>query len=220
MGIGAALAGAAGGMLAGAASATVRRRRLDSAAATRTREQLLSSFARFPVTPGDVVMLGDSITAAGPWHEVLPGVPLRNRGVPGDTTGDVLARLGQVTAGRPGQVFLLVGTNDLGVGLRQGDILRHHEALLWQLRTEAPDAEVVVQSVLPRERRCAGRVQALNAGLAALARHSRCQYLDLWPVFATPDGALRAELTNDGLHLLGEGYERWAEVLRPRVARP
>jgi hypothetical protein len=63
------------------------------------RERLVSFFAANPIAPGQVVFLGDSLTDGARWDELFPGIPVRNRGVPADTTADVLARLDQVTAG-------------------------------------------------------------------------------------------------------------------------
>ena len=42
-----------------------------------------------------------------------------------------------------------------------------------------------------------------------------CEFLDLFPRFATDSGALKPDLTTDGVHLTGSGYKLWAELLRP-----
>jgi lysophospholipase L1-like esterase len=42
-------------------------------------------------------------------------------------------------------------------------------------------------------------------------------YVDLWPALATPEGALRPELTQDNVHLNGDGYRAWVHVLRPII---
>ena len=61
----------------------------------------VSFFSSYP-PPGDsIVMLGDSITEGGEWVELFPGTPVRNRGIGGDTTTGLLARLAQVTGGEP-----------------------------------------------------------------------------------------------------------------------
>ena len=83
----------------------------------------ISAFEALPIAPDDVVFLGDSITEAGPWEELFPGIRVRNRGIGGDTTGGVLRRLEQVTSGGPAKVFLLIGTNDLGRGASEAEIV-------------------------------------------------------------------------------------------------
>ena len=75
-----------------------------------------------------------------------------------------------------------------------------------------------LQSVMPRKAQFRDDVIALNEryqALAAATPHTR--YVDLWPVLADPDGALRSEMTRDKLHLTGEGYQAWVGVLRPHI---
>ena len=74
-------------------------------------ERWTSQFEHLEIQAGDVVFLGDSITEGGAWDELFPGVPVRNRGIGGDTTSGVLDRLDQITRGRPAKVFLKIGTN-------------------------------------------------------------------------------------------------------------
>jgi lysophospholipase L1-like esterase len=39
------------------------------------------------------------------------------------------------------------------------------------------------------------------------------------PAFAGPDGAIRPELTTDGLHLSVAGYKVWTDLLRPLLSQ-
>ena len=64
----------------------------------------------------------------------------------------------------------------------------------------------------------ADRVGTLNREYEAIARDSGATYVDLWPALASPDGALRTELSRDSLHLNGPGYDAWVAVLRPHLA--
>jgi lysophospholipase L1-like esterase len=181
------------------------------------RERRRSFFDAFPVEPGDVVFLGDSLTAAAQWAEMFPGVPVRNRGIGGDTTATVLERVEQVSAGSPAKVFLLVGTNDLGTGVPHARIVANYAAILDRLTAGSPTTEVVVQSVLPRAAPFAGRVHTLNAALARLADERGLRFLDLTPAFAGADGAISPGFSNDALHLLGAGYVAWRRALAPLV---
>ena len=78
-------------------------------------------FASYDVQPGDVVMLGDSITEGADWPALLPGVRVHNHGIGGDDTDGVLRRLALVTDRRPGKVFVMIGTNDIGKGVHSVD---------------------------------------------------------------------------------------------------
>jgi lysophospholipase L1-like esterase len=181
------------------------------------RDRRRSFFDHHPIEPRDVVVVGDSLTAGAQWTEMFPGVTIKNRGIGGDTTATVLDRIGQVTAGRPETVLLMVGTNDLATGVPHERILSNYAAILDRLRADAPETAVVVQSVLPRAPAFAERVRALNAALARLAAARDCAFLDLTPAFAGPDGAIRPDLSNDALHLLGPGYVAWRSAVAPYV---
>ncbi|MDB5100175.1 MAG: hypothetical protein JWM80_4596 [Cyanobacteria bacterium RYN_339] len=178
----------------------------------RTRVELIRAF---PPGPGDLVLLGDSLTDGGPWPLLLPGVPLRNQGIAGDTTGGVLARLDAV--GRPGTVAVLVGINDLNQGRSPAAVLADLARILAGL--QAP--RVIVQALLPIDHAVWGMpvqqaVLETNRGLAALARERGLEWLDLHALFLR-DGRLDPDCTHDGLHLNAAGYQRWAEALGLKV---
>ena len=180
--------------------------------------RLVSAFEAFPLVPDDIVFLGDSITEGGPWEELFPDLPVRNRGVGGDTTEGVLKRLQQVTRAEPSKVFLLIGTNDLFRGVSEDEIVGNITEILDRLKQETPDTEVYLQSVLPRAPSYRAAVEALNARLAEVALEHGSAWVDLYPAFLDPEtGGIRAELSNDELHLLGPGYALWKEQIEIQV---
>jgi lysophospholipase L1-like esterase len=180
--------------------------------------QLVSAFEAFALAPDDVVFLGDSITEGGPWEEMFPELRVRDRGIGGDTTAGVLARLEQVTRAQPAKVFLLIGTNDLFLGSSEAEIVANIEEILERLKQETPDTEVYLQSVLPRGADYRARVEALNARLAEVAIERGAGWVDLYPHFLDEQtGAIRAELSNDELHLLGPGYVLWRDQIEALV---
>src|SRR5215468_7229419 len=89
----------------------------------------------------DVVMLGDSLTQRGEWWELL-GRPVANRGISSDTVADVAARLDDVEALEPRVLFLLVGVNDLRLGVTPEALAARHGALVAELRRRLPRTRV------------------------------------------------------------------------------
>jgi lysophospholipase L1-like esterase len=158
-----------------------------------------------------IVFLGDSITEGGRWSDWFPDLPVRNHGIGGETSAQILHRVDGIVAAAPRAVFLLAGTNDLRDGLPPGHTIANLTTMVAKL---AGTPSLFVQSILPRERENADRVRVVNTALAQLAGD---RYLDLWPIFAEPDGELRAEFTYDRLHLTDEGYAAWRDFLRPYV---
>ncbi len=163
------------------------------------------------------VFLGDSLTEQGKWAERFPELGVVNLGVSGDTTEQVLERLHDVIATAPSTVVVMVGTNDLAWRRSVEQIVRNVESILWRLRHELPDARVLVQSVLPRDRELADRVRDINIHVRQYSPTVKAEWVDLWPVFAEPDGEIRADYSDDRLHLNEAGYEAWAEELRKHL---
>ena len=174
-------------------------------------------FAAAPLAPGDVVFLGDSLTEGAHWVELLPGLPVRDRGIAGDTTAGVLARLATITAARPAAVFLMIGTNDLGASPDPAPSLARQREIIARIRRESPSTLVFVQSLLPRAAVFRERIEGYNLALYGICRELGATWVDLYPAFLAPDGALRRELTYDGVHLAPAGYRLWRSMLAPHL---
>jgi len=179
-----------------------------------------SQFEQLPLPPDGVVLLGDSITEQGIWDEWFPDHATLNRGIGGDTVGGVMARLDSAI-NQPAAISLLVGTNDLsGLGPSRdaATVADQMRRLVDELCRRAPDARLLLNSVMPRRASMADRVSTLNREYAAIATDAGATYVDLWPALAGPDRAMRAEFSRDSLHLNGPGYDAWVAVLRPHLA--
>lgn len=188
---------------------------------SRHHAQRADFFRQHPVQAGDIVFLGDSLTAGGNWHEIFPGVPVKNRGINADTTEMVLERLEDVLVGQPKAIFLLIGTNDLPWYMYRSDaaILKTYQAILDRCCARSPRTRLFVQSIFPRHWMYARRIQRLNAALQALTECDNHQFINVFPHLADARGGLRRELSNDNLHLMAEGYAIWADVLKPFIHR-
>jgi hypothetical protein len=60
-----------------------------------------------------VLILGDSLTAQGEWNAMLGEPLVANRGIDGDTSAGVLARIGDDTDFCGDTVVIWIGTNDV-----------------------------------------------------------------------------------------------------------
>ncbi|GIF13781.1 GDSL-type esterase/lipase family protein [Actinoplanes teichomyceticus] len=188
-------------------------------AVRRTGAQRRRMFDAMRPPTARVVFLGDSITEHGWWDELFPELPTVNRGIGGETTSDLLERLDDAIQS-PLAVSLLIGTNDLH-GPRRGrdisGIAQRTEHIVRRIRQRAPEAPLLLNSVLPRTG-FAARIKQLNEHYRRIAADNGAVYVDLWPTFADQNENLRREYTKDNLHLLPAGYLAWAQVLRPHLA--
>jgi len=166
---------------------------------------------------GGVLFVGDSITEGGDWAGLFPSVPTANHGVGWDTIDGVKARLPQIILNNPDKIFIMIGTNDIGYNSEAADMAAKLEGVIQGLRSSRPEAELFLQSVLPREESKIGIVAPINMEFAKLATDKNITFINLTSNFSDPKGRLRAELTNDGLHLNSAGYAVWAEAIRSSV---
>ena len=188
------------------------------AAIELAHQRWVSQFEILEVGPGDTVFLGDSITEGGAWHELFPFSNVRNRGIGGDTTTGVMARLDQITRGRPKQVFLLIGANDLRLGTSPNVVVTNILAIVAQIHKASPQTQIFVQSVLPSAQYFQESAEVLNAALAA-AVAGKANWVNLYPLFLDGAGvSIDDSLSNDELHLHGRGYQVWRDAIAHLVA--
>ncbi|CAN5181227.1 hypothetical protein BH11ACT4_BH11ACT4_22380 [soil metagenome] len=166
-----------------------------------------------------IAFVGDSITHHGDWVAWFPDREVHNFGVDGDTTDDLIARVGEVVDAHPESIALLIGTNDLGRRLSVEHLVRNVEFLLVTLRRELPGTRMLLQSILPRGREFAEQLGDANRHLRQFSSSVNAQYLDLWPAFAQEDGEIKPEYSDDRLHLNDAGYQAWLAELRPALER-
>lgn len=172
-----------------------------------------------------------SPTTSGTWPSLLaeedPSLVLvKNSGVPGNTTGQMLDRLQHdVLDYNPDLLFILGGTNDIGLDRPEASIL----ATIRQIvdGAKAHGVAVVLLDVPPSVglATCRSAKLQLNTDLATLARAEGIPFVDDFAALATPDGDLAVEYAAaDGLHLSQSGEKALADaverVLHPRVPPP
>ncbi|MEQ9405942.1 MAG: GH92 family glycosyl hydrolase [Cyclobacteriaceae bacterium] len=178
-------------------------------------------FESLPDTPNEIIFLGNSITDGAEWFELFDGNPnIKNRGIGGDDTDGVLERLAEVTSSQPKQVFIMIGTNDLAYGKTVDHVVTNHKKIIEQIEKDSPNTEVIMQSVLPVEdaihwTRPNASILEINKQLKAHCEEKGITYVNLAPVFADENGKLDKKYSIDGLHVNGEGYLKWVEIIRP-----
>ena len=119
------------------------------------------------------------------------------------------------------KIYLMLGVNELG--WNGTDIFREHaENLLQRLKADHPEAEIVIQSLLPvsAEQDAKGtyvnnrRILAYNQVWMELAEENDCDYVNIAEAVTGEDGCLPAEMSFDGVHLNRAGCHAWLDYLR------
>ncbi len=185
-------------------------------------DQKLSMFEKNNTTNTDVIWLGDSITDGGEWSEFFPNKKVLNRGVSSDNTFGILNRIREVTKHRPKKIFLLIGINDIARNIPDSIIIRNFQRIVDSVKTLSPKSKLYLQSILPTNNKFTNfknhqnktdHILDINKALKKMCDNKKIIYVDLYNHFINAEGKLDEKYTNDGLHLLGEGYVRWRALL-------
>ncbi len=187
--------------------------------------QRTTLFEVLPVTPEDIIFLGNSITDGAEWAELFNDRRVKNRGISGDTAYGVYDRLDAITSGKPAKIFLLIGTNDMAQAVPADSIVNRIGMITQKIKADSPATQLYIQSILPVNNHFnmftghtfrGDVVKEINKGLIALAAREGVHFVDLFSHFTEADSdKMDIRYTNDGLHLNGEGYLKWVEVVKP-----
>ena len=179
-----------------------------------------SHLKTLPILEGKIIMLGNSITAECEWAELMQNSDIINRGVIADGTSDILERLDPIITAKPRKVFLLIGVNDL-MFLTLPQIQNLYAQIVLRLVTETPTTQLYLESILPihNDLRRNGMknedIDTLNKAIQLIAKKYGATFIDLNSKFKNTEGSLRTELSLDGIHLNGEGYFLFRDILQP-----
>lgn len=183
----------------------------------------VEQFRAFANAPTDIVFLGNSITDYTDWNELVQLKDARNRGISGDITFGVLERLNEVTEGKPSKVFILIGINDISRNIPDSVILANYKKIIHRIKKESPGTKIYFNTVLPVNNSFTDRthfnkddhILFINDELKEMGKKENITVIDIHPHFLDADKRLDKKYTFDGLHLNGEGYRVWANLLNP-----
>lgn len=183
----------------------------------------LEFFQKMPDLKNEIVFLGNSLTEGGKWNELIPKKHVINRGISGDVTYGILARLDEVLRSKPAKIFLLCGVNDMKRGTPNAIIASNIERIIRQVKISSPKTKLYVQGLLPVNESMLPatyanlsneKIDSLNRSLETLSSKWGVSYINLKTVFADDKGSMRKELSIDGLHLRQASYILWANYLK------
>jgi lysophospholipase L1-like esterase len=185
-------------------------------------EQKVTLFRQLPDTKNEIIFLGNSITDIGEWAEIWQNPKVKNRGISGDNTFGILARLDEVVSSQPSKLFIMIGINDIARNIPDSIIIRNYERIIAKVQQASPRTRIIVQSILPTNNKFTQfknhqnkteHILTVNAALQNICRKANLTFVNLYPQFVDADGKLDERYSNDGLHLNGYGYMLWKDIL-------
>jgi len=172
---------------------------------------------------GGIYFLGDSIIEGCQWNELFNNSSIKNRGISSNTTQNILERLDEVVEAKPQKVFLLIGINDLLTQVNFEIFIDNYKKILSRIREESPNTIIYIHSILPLNRNIGnfGKVKnkdVINANnkILKFADSIHIIYVNLYDNFLE-NNILNTKFSFDGIHLNGQGYLAWKQVIQQYV---
>jgi acetyl esterase/lipase/lysophospholipase L1-like esterase len=174
------------------------------------------------------VFMGDSITDN--WVRGDPALFANGfvgRGIGAQTSPQMLARFRQdVVALRPRVVHIMAGTNDIAGNTGPTTLEDYQHNILAMIDLARANDIAVVVAAIPPSRKLfwrgdfdpRPRIREWNDWLRGLAFSRGLTFVDYGMVLADPDGGMRADLGNDGVHPNRPGYARMRPLAERAVA--
>jgi lysophospholipase L1-like esterase len=185
---------------------------------TETYKNRIKIFQKEGLEKNSIIFLGNSLTQGGDWSAWFPAQKPANRGISGDNTEGVLARLDEITEAKPAKLFLMIGINDISQNYKNDYLCKNFEKIIRKVLTESPETTIYIQSILPvnndfgRYKKLINKekqIETLNIRLNKLCIKENIRYVNLYPLFLQQKRKLNPAYTTDGLHLNNEGYQVW-----------
>lgn len=172
----------------------------------------VNMFRALPHSSSDIVFLGTSLTAGFPLSEIFGDCRLKNRGIGGNRTNDILNRLSEVTEGKPAKIFLEIGSNDIQPNCITDTIFNNFLKIVKTIKETTPKTKLYVQSVLPFGRNNISYIENYNEKVKGYCTKNNITFINLYPLFLE-NGTIKHELTTDGTHLKIKGYFVWKDKI-------
>ena len=163
----------------------------------------------------EVAFLGDSLTDMYDLAKYYPQYVTANRGIGGDTSFDLEARL-QVSVYdlKPQVLVMLIGANN------PDTMLDNYESILQGIRENLPDTKVVLLSMTAMGGEVWGSRNQMaaynNVSIKLLAEKYGFTFVDLFtPLYDVSIGEVYAGYTVDGGHFTDVGYTAVTALITP-----
>lgn len=185
-----------------------------------------SLFQHLKMDSSNIVFIGNSLTRQFELAELFKNLNLRNRGINGDNTQGIFNRLQDIVPYQPKKIFIETGINDILLGKEKDTILADYKKILEKLRRDCKATKIYVQSILPVYKNGLAIVRSLaknetiddvNKDLQTYCKSRGISFINIHDEFVLNGEMNPKYCIADGLHISGDGYLLWTELLRQYV---
>ena len=177
----------------------------------------------------NVVFIGDSITEFWAKQPDFTRDSARvGRGISGQSSPQILVRFRtDVINLKPRVVHIMVGTNDIAAatGRETDEEIEGYISNMVEL-AQLHGIKVVLASIPPAADffwhtglNPAPRIRALNTWLKTYAMEQKLTYADYWSVLSAPDGGMKRDFSDDGVHPNVNGYRAMEPLAEAAITK-
>jgi lysophospholipase L1-like esterase len=141
-----------------------------------------------------------------------------SRCIPGATSLGLRKMVDTTTMPMADEILLWFGVNDISMDQPLSGTEENYRAILNKLRAAQPQSRIIIAGVLPTyNKKTRDSIRDLDLYLAALAKETGAQFVDLSPGLEDAQGHFDPALTWDGAHPDTEGMIRLEALLEPAL---
>ena len=188
------------------------------------------------VQKGQILFTGSSLMEQFPINEIAMSdgctKVIYNRGIGGTTTDEFLAEIDTVLLDlAPSKLFINIGTNDINERPDGSDWREHlftnYDQIMSIINEKLPDCQTYVMAYYPvnpevdpeaaafmLKTRTNATLIEVNAQVKALAEKHGFTYIDVNDGIKDASGALRADLSKEGMHMFAGAYQLIYDALK------
>lgn len=116
-----------------------------------------------------------------------------------------------------GKIYIHLGLNEIMTDWDQ--LFTRYQELIDLIREKQPDAVIILQGIMTVTEKKANSasyfslesIHAFNERVKSMAVGDQMRYLDVNEWIADENGYLSSEISKDGCHLYGTGYQSWSQ---------
>jgi lysophospholipase L1-like esterase len=177
-----------------------------------------------PLVTGGILFTGSSsIRLWNTLAEDYPEVELANRGFGGSQISDLIGYFDRVVMpGKPRQIIIYAGTNDINAGESAEQVLADFATLCGMIERALPGTKIALIGAAPNPARWEQREeqQQFNAMASAYCERMGYDYIDVWTPMMGEDGLPSRDIyVEDKLHMNDAGYAMWQQIVSPYLDR-
>lgn len=181
-------------------------------------------FKILPKEKDDILFIGDSHTQFFELAEFFKYLSIKNRGISNDNTAGLLNRLDEITETCPKKVFIEIGVNDLLNNVPVDTVYKNIEKIVLKIKQQCPTSLIYVQSIFPTNwdtyepsKKVLPTIIATNNKIEKNIEGAGAIYVPLYDSLFKNNGLNVLYDSGDSLHLNGQGYLKWKELVEKYV---